>query len=72
MVFFPSARHQRGRGVGHSDQGHHRWRRGHPPHPQVAHREEGRGHPAHAQQVLDSRHFLNSAFIAIYNNGCFL
>merc|ERR1712203_1055994 len=31
------------RGVGHSDQGHHRWRWSHPPHPQVSHRQEGRG-----------------------------
>ena len=43
MVFFPSARYQRRRGVGHSDQGNHRWRWSHPPHPQVSHRQEGRG-----------------------------
>ena len=71
-LFFPSARHQGRRGAGHADQGHHRRRRRHPSHPQVSHREEGRGNSAHAQQVLDSRHFLNSAFIAINNNGCFL
>merc|ERR1712026_292310 len=36
-------RHPGRRGVGHSDQGHHRWRWSHPPHPQVSHRKEGRG-----------------------------
>ena len=41
-----AARHQRRRGAGHPDQGDHRRRGRHPPHPQVAHREEGRGSPA--------------------------
>merc|ERR1712223_874687 len=38
-----TARHQRRRGVGHPDQGHHCRRRRHPPHPQVPHRQEGGG-----------------------------
>merc|ERR1711971_591945 len=38
-----AARHQRRRGAGHADQGHHCRRRSHPPHPQVPHRQEGRG-----------------------------
>merc|ERR1712080_353244 len=37
-----AAGHQRRRGVGHSDQGHHRRGRRHPPYPQVPHRQEGR------------------------------
>ena len=33
----------RRRGVGHPDQGDHRWWRSYPPHPQVSDRQEGRG-----------------------------
>merc|ERR1712241_555303 len=37
------AGHQRRRGVGHPDQGNHRWWWSYPPHPQVSDRQEGRG-----------------------------
>lgn len=49
------------RGAGHLDQGNHCWRRGHPPHPQVADRKEGRGHPATPVEKLHSANSTKSS-----------
>ena len=48
------------RGARHPDQGDHRRRRRHPPHPQVAHRQEGRGHPASPVGRLSSAKLTQS------------
>merc|ERR1712241_1630968 len=47
-----TAPHQGRRGVGHADQGHDRWRRRHPSHPQVSHRQEGRGPAAPVDNLV--------------------
>ena len=48
------------RGARHPDQGDHRRRRRHPPHPQVTHRQEGRGHPASPVGRLSSAKLTQS------------
>ncbi len=49
-LFCSAAGHQRGRGVGHADQGDHCRGWSHPAHSQVPHRQEGRGRHTHLSQ----------------------
>ena len=54
------------RGARHPDQGDHRRRRRHPPHPQVAHRQEGRGPPASPIGLLLAQIWPNPDILTLF------